>query len=101
MRHFRGVKRDANHKAIVGALKAIGASVVDLAACGGGVPDLLVGYGTRNVLLEVKRPGVAGRKRGQVQNDTNDKQAKFRDAWRGQTATVESIEQAFTAIGIA
>jgi hypothetical protein len=45
---------DANHAAIVKALRAIGASVQDLSRVAGGVPDLLVGYHGTNVLLEVK-----------------------------------------------
>lgn len=96
---YRRTKRDANHAEIVAALEAEGFSVLDLAAVGGGCPDLLVGTSTdyfalRNVLLEIKRPGVAGKKRGKVQAATNDKQAKFRAMWRGPVYVVDSIEAA-------
>lgn len=45
---------DANQKAIVQALKAMGASVTDLHSVGRGCPDLLVGYRGGIILLEVK-----------------------------------------------
>lgn len=99
-RWHRKARRDANHNEIVAALKAAGCSVVDLAACGGGVPDLLVGVssGRRNLLLEVKRPGVAGKKRGKVQAGTNERQATFRDSWRGHVATVASVDEALRQV---
>ena len=94
-RWYRRAKRDGNHGEIVTALKAIGASVVDLAAVGGGVPDLLVGYRTRNWLLEVKLPGRIGKRpRGQAQIATEEKQSKFRAAWQGQHAVVSSPQAA-------
>lgn len=45
---------DANHHAVVSALRQIGCSVTDLSRVGGGVPDLLVGYHGRTLLVEVK-----------------------------------------------
>jgi hypothetical protein len=50
----RGRKTDANQASIVNALRAVGASVVDLSAVGRGVPDLLVGFRGQTYLLEVK-----------------------------------------------
>lgn len=97
-RWYRKTKRDANHAEIVSALRAVGCSVTDLAAVGGGVPDLLVGIGSRNWLLEVKRPGVAGKKRGKTQAETNDKQETFRERWRGQVATVSTTEEALAVV---
>jgi Holliday junction resolvase len=51
---MRGRKTDANQASIVSALRAVGASVVDLSAVGRGVPDLLVGFRGQTYLLEVK-----------------------------------------------
>ena len=100
MRHWRTARRDTNHVEIVRALRAAGASVLELHAVGGGCPDLLVGYRRYNYLLEVKRPGVAGRKRGAVQNATNDAQASFAARWRGGSVhTVEEPLQALWTIG--
>lgn len=99
---YRSAKKDANHAEIVAALKAVGCSVVELHAVGGGVPDLLVGYNGWDYLLEVKRPGVAGKARGARQAATNEKQKKFRDDWRGHTvAVVDSVSSAFLAVNIA
>lgn len=50
----RAAKVDANHGEIVDGLRAMGVSVQSLAAVGNGCPDLLCGFRTVNVLLEVK-----------------------------------------------
>jgi len=50
----RKTSYDANHIEIVDKLRAIGATVVDLASVGGGVPDILVGWRGRTYLLEIK-----------------------------------------------
>lgn len=50
----RAARVDANHEAVVGALEAAGAVVESLAAVGGGVADLLVGFRFRLCLIEVK-----------------------------------------------
>ncbi len=57
-------KVDANQKAIVQALRKVGASVTSLAEVGGGTPDLLVGFRRRTFVLECK---VKGAKRTQAQ----------------------------------
>lgn len=95
---YRRVMRDSNHKAIVDALKAIGCSVLDLAAVGGGCPDILAANASRTVLMEIKRPGVIGKKAGKLRASVVEKQTKFREAWRGPIATVTSIEEAIAAV---
>ena len=84
-------KVDANHTAVVGALRGIGCSVVSLARNGKGVPDLLVGYRGMNLLLEVKD----GDKSPSKTKLTPD-QVKFHATWRGSIFTVytpiEAIE---------
>ena len=52
MRHH--ARTDANHAAIVDALRRVGAAVTSLAAVGHGVPDLLVSYRGQWIVLEVK-----------------------------------------------
>ena len=79
----RRARVDATHGEIVRTLQGAGYSVVDLSRVGGGVPDLLVGGRGGAWLVEAKRPGVAGRKRGAVQARTNERQADFRSRWRG------------------
>ena len=101
MTRYRTAKRDANHAGIVAALRSAGCSVLELHAVGDGCPDLLCGARGRDYLLEVKRPGVAGRARGASQARTNARQAGFRDAWRGHpVAVVTSAAEALTACGI-
>lgn len=89
----RAAKVDANHRALVDALRRLGASVVSLAAVGRGVPDLLVGWRGRNFLLEVKDGDKAPSRR----RLTPDELA-FQDAWRGQVATVENLDGALALL---
>lgn len=90
--------RDSNHKAIVDALKGVGCSVLDLAAVGNGCPDILAATVERTVLMEIKRPGVIGKKAGKLRAVVVDKQTKFKDSWRGAIATVDSVEAALSAM---
>lgn len=78
--------RDRNHPEIVAALRAIGCTVVDLAAVGGGVPDLLVGYRGRNLLVEVKDGSVSPSRR-----QLRETQVQFRTDWRGQWSMVTDV----------
>lgn len=75
---------DSNHAEVVAALRKIKCSVRSLAAVGDGVPDLLVGIGNLNLLLEVKAPG------GKLTED----QVTFMAGWNGQVKTVYSAEEA-------
>ena len=84
---------DANHKQIKTALEQIGASVIDLAAMGGGCFDLLVGFRGVNYWLEVKD----GSKPPSRRRLTEDQQTMWRN-WRGQKAVVTSVSDAFEAI---
>lgn len=86
----RRKRRDTNHKAIVEALRAAGASVVDLSQVGRGCPDLLVGRGGVTRLLEVKEPG------GKLNHD----QVDFIARWRGtEVRVVTTPEDALRAVG--
>jgi hypothetical protein len=82
-------KVDANHAAIVRALRAIGASVQDLSRVGGGMPDLLVGYHGTNVLLEVKDGSKAPSARV-----LTPAQKLWKSKWGGTSLTVTSPEEA-------
>lgn len=84
---------DDNHGEVKAALLAIGCSVCDLSAVGGGVNDLLVGYRGRNVLIEVKD----GRKPPSARSLT-PAQVIFRAEWRGQYDVATSVEEAIAAV---
>ena len=85
----RAAKVDTNQAAIVAALRQAGYGVQSLAAVGGGCPDLLVAAGTRNVLLEVKRP-----KRGVFTSD----QLRWWAAWPGELHVVRTPDEAAQAM---
>lgn len=85
MRHASRI--DANHGEIKKAFMQAGCSVQDLHKVGGGCPDLLVGVGSTNVLIEVKVPERRKERRGGLENN----QVDFFNAWRGPKAVVYSV----------
>ncbi len=76
---------DANHREIVDALKAVGASVNEK-----GPLDVLCGFRGRNYLLEIKTT------RGKLRAS----QKAFLASWSGQAVVVRSVDEALTAIGV-
>ena len=89
----RAAKIDENQPDIVLALVAQGWIVQSLAAVGVGCPDLLVGAAGINVLLEIKDMDQPPCKRR-----LNDYQEIWHRRWKGQVATVETAEDAITAV---
>jgi Holliday junction resolvase len=87
----RRSRPDANQREIVDALERVGASVLDLHDIGvEGAPDLLVGRGGVNLLIEIKTA------RGRVRQC----QREWHEAWRGQPVVVaRSVDEALEAIG--
>lgn len=83
-------KTDANHVEISQALRNAMCSVVDLSAVAGGCPDLLVGRGGVNYLLEIK----------DGKNDLNDKQELWFSRWRGRAVVVRNVDEALKAVGL-
>ena len=91
----RAAKIDRNQGEIVDALRKVGATVQSLAAVGGGVPDLLVGFRRQTYLLEVKD----GQKPPSQRELTPD-QVQWHCAWGGGACVVvNSVDEALTAIG--
>ena len=90
---MRAAKTDANQAAIVAALRAAGATVESLHRVGGGVPDLLVGYMGRNLLLEVKD----GSKPPSARTLTPD-QVRWHAAWKCDVYVVESVAEALAVL---
>lgn len=81
-------RRDDNHAEIVAAFRKLGCSVLDLAAVGSGCPDLLLGRGGKDRLVEVKdcdKPPSARK--------LTEDQARFHALWNGRpVAIVENLE---------
>jgi Holliday junction resolvase len=89
----RAAKRDDNEGEIVAALRKAGA-VVRIITQGDGLPDLLVGYQGRTILMEVKD----GAKVPSQRRLTVDEQ-KFFDAWTGgELYKVESVGEALAIL---
>ena len=84
MIRYTRTHKDDNHSSIVGNLRKMGYSVLELAAVGGGCPDILVGHHGRNYLFEIKGA------KGKLLPD----QERFTQAWRGQVNVVRSVEEA-------
>jgi len=80
----RAARVDANHKEIADGLRAIGRSVLSLHRLGQDAPDLLVGNGSANILLEVKT----------AKGKLSEGQAAFLEWWRGPSAVVRSLDEA-------
>jgi hypothetical protein len=91
-----GAKKDANHNEVVDALKEAGASVIDMSHVGRGFPDLIVGFNSQTLLMEIKNPKTSYGKKG-----LNKNQLKWREQWIGGTyCIVDSVESALKMIGI-
>lgn len=85
----RAAKVDSNQERIVTVLRQVGARVESLARVGGGVPDLLVLFRGRLLLLEVKTAA------GSLTPD----QVQWHQEWAGAIHIVHNVEEALTAIG--
>lgn len=92
---MRAAKIDANQNEIVEALRKSGCTVQILSSVGKGCPDILVGRGGDNYLLEIKD----GNKPKSSQKLTPD-QIDWHSKWNGSVYVVNSIELAFTAVGL-
>lgn len=86
-------RTDANQEAIVRALRSAGMCVQSLAAMGGGVPDLLVGWRSHNFLLEVKDGNKPPSARALTVAEQN-----WHDQWGGSVVTVCTPDDAVGAI---
>lgn len=89
----RASRVDANHDAVVSALRAAGACVQSLASIGRGCPDLLIYFGDYYI-FEVKD----GNKPPSKRRLTKD-QIEWRRAWKGPVVTVTSPDEALRILG--
>ena len=88
--------RDANEPEIIAELEAVGAAVVRLEPSVAGLPDLLVGYRGRNILMEIKQP--PGPKGGTSHAPLSEDQVAFFQAWPGPCYVVRTPKQALHAL---
>ena len=93
---MRAARTDANHEEIVNALRAAGATVQSLASVGKGVPDLLVGFKSQTLLMEIKDSAKPASKRRLTED-----QLRWHGAWRGgPLAIVDGPEAALLMLGV-
>lgn len=71
-------RRDTTHSPMVGQLKELGFSVLDLAAVGKGCPDFQIGRYGFSLLVEAKTP-----KNERENSTTGKKQKDFAKEWQG------------------
>ena len=86
---------DANQRAVVAALRGVGASVTLLHAVGKGCPDILAGFRGVNYAFEIKDGSKPPSDR-----KLTPAQVEWHRAWRGQVAVVTSPDEALKAIGV-
>lgn len=87
---MRAARVDLTQRAIVAALREVGASVLHLHSIGRNAPDILCGYKSENYLMELKT-GKAKPTEGQ---------SKWHSEWRGNVFVVRTPEEALDAIGV-
>lgn len=83
------MRRDGNEKDIVRALEDIGCTVTRMDY----QVDLLVGYRSRNFLIEIKDPAQVPSKR-----TLTPAQKEFFETWKGQVRKVETAEEAIRLV---
>jgi hypothetical protein len=89
----RASRIDRNQPEIVEALRKLGASVQPLHSAHDGIPDLLVGYQGRNLLIEVKDG-----ERVPSARKLTPCQVQWHHEWKGQAAIVASTEEAIALV---
>ena len=92
---MRRAALDANQAEIVKALRKVGATVQPLHRVGQGCPDLAVGHGGVNHMIEVKDGSKQPSARG-----LTDAQFRWHSLWAGQVSIAESVDDALRIIGV-
>lgn len=90
----QNARKDDNQDDIVDSLRQIGASVAVTHQLGNGFVDIVVGFREANYLIEIKD----GNKSPSRRKLTSDEQ-EFHDAWRGQIAVANNLDEALRIIG--
>lgn len=89
----RAAKIDRNQPEIVKALRAIGCTVAITSAIGSGFPDLVVGRGRRNWIVEIKDGDLCPSAR-----ELTPDQLKFHTTWAGQIDVVNNVGEALALV---
>ena len=82
-------RTDANQAAIVDIYRGYGISVACTHAAGDGFPDLVLGVGNRNYMVEIKNGDLPPSKRKLTPD-----QVEFHRDWKGSISIIETEHQA-------
>lgn len=92
----RAARIDANQNAIVEALRDIpGVSVAITSQLGAGFPDIVIGFGARNYLIELKDGSKPPSKR-----ELTEDEYEFFAQWRGQVEVALNLDECLEIIGL-
>lgn len=75
-------RTDGNQAQVMAWLRDLGCTVIDLHTLGKDIPDLLVGIGDANVLVEVKT----------ADGELSAGQKRFFEEWKGPKAVARTVE---------
>lgn len=92
---MRNLRTDANQQEIVEALRKVGAAVLVTPKVCKGFPDLIVGFGGTNFLVEVKNPKTRYGQKGLSEN-----QKRWSALWPSPVFCVKSVAEALAVIGV-
>ena len=92
---MKAAKVDHNQRAVVAALRGVGASVVHLHAVGRGCPDIAVGFRGRNWFFEIKDGAKPPSDR-----KLTPAQVEWHRSWRGQVSVILNADDALRVIGV-
>ena len=79
---------DKNQKQITKYLRDLGATVQPLHMVGRGVPDLLIGWKGKNILVELKDGSLVPSRR-----KLTDDEKEWHETWRGQAVIANSFDE--------
>lgn len=88
----RAKRVDSNQKELVAVFRQLGVTVIDLSKVGKGIPDLMLGYNNKTVLVEIKSSKSA---------KLNPLQECFFREWKGgMLARIDNLDSAVRLVNI-
>ena len=95
---YRRSKKDANQNEIVAELESLGCTVIDMSAINKqGVPDICVGVGTRNYLIEIIGPD---KEKRFPPDGLSEGQVEWHKKWNGSVHKARTVQEALDVMGI-
>ena len=95
-RAFIAHRVDKNQPQIVKAFRQMGCTVQHLHMVGKGCPDILVGYGGKNYLFEIKK--AAKRKTTDPSKKLTPDERIWHTVWRGQVGIITTPDEVFAFV---